>query len=69
MCLVSRSGLPPIKKPNWQITTALPEDHAVHQMKAVKESAVKTGVDLTHAYDELTDLQQASFLPKIFLFD
>jgi len=40
------------------MTTALPEDYAVHMMKAVKESAIKTGVDLSKPYEELTSLQQ-----------
>ena len=50
-----------IKKPDWKMTTALPEDYAVHMMKAVKESAVKTCIDLTKPYEELTALQQVHF--------
>ena len=53
-------GGTPLKKLEWKITTALPEDYAVNTMKAVKDSAVESGVDLSQSYEELTGLQQVS---------
>ncbi|XP_076800488.1 nonsense-mediated mRNA decay factor SMG5-like isoform X2 [Clavelina lepadiformis] len=46
------------KPPPWKVITALPEDYTVYLMKAVKDAAANTGLDLSTPYQGLSDMQQ-----------
>nr|CAB3266394.1 protein SMG5-like [Phallusia mammillata] len=47
-----------VEASRWRQTRPLPEDHVVYNMNAVRDANVKSGINLSKSYTDMSDIQQ-----------